>query len=508
MIVSPGFWRCIRGWWRSGYNIEYRDKYMKEDNHITYKADSIIDNLGMSEEEINELMEMHHHDLSDEDYFNVFDKTMDIALSNLHLFANNWRNQIITENVFDAYSCALKLSRVLQLTPGYIFRSCNSLLRERKNIDLSYQQKISEIRSQLETIHFRFSAFFSNEDDTERNLKMSENNKMIKIVLPKLLERTYDFATIQSEKLSQQKTEQKTVLRYKLMNLQAEAGVEDSKIRDIYQIDLETQKEVCVNFLKYIVRQSELIGEHSCLCVDFLQLPCVLIDLLSNLWPSIDIFASMDKYKILAYEEAIETVKKSEELKRIVQTERNTLLFHSGLNNITKEDCEYKIKELRGQINTGLGILYVKFIDNIPMFVTKLREQNASQEEISKLLINIALLDYFEELKKSLSIDLEEHPLAPFIRKSDKVEAILDWLHRAIMGQQQAKDQIAPIKAAMDCKPQAVNSTLPFVVFNSEFHLEVTEGTWNNWIKGYHKAKYADGELDCYISELEEIMKS
>jgi len=102
----------------------------------------------------------------------------------------------------------------------------------------------------------------------------------------------------------------------------------------------------------------------------------------------------------------------------------------------------------------------------------------------------------------------KEHPLSPFIRRSDKVDTILDWLHRAIMGQQQAKDQIAPIKAAMDCKPQAVNSTLPFDVFNSEFQLEVSEGTWNNWIKGHHKAKYADGELDCYISELEEIMKS
>lgn len=101
-----------------------------------------------------------------------------------------------------------------------------------------------------------------------------------------------------------------------------------------------------------------------------------------------------------------------------------------------------------------------------------------------------------------------DHPLAPYIRRGDKVDIILDWLHRAIMVQKSPKEQLAPIKAAMECRPQAVNRSLTFDVFNLEFGLTVSEGTWDNWINGHHGCKFDDSELNDYEEDLSNLMTS
>lgn len=101
-----------------------------------------------------------------------------------------------------------------------------------------------------------------------------------------------------------------------------------------------------------------------------------------------------------------------------------------------------------------------------------------------------------------------DHPLAPYIRRGDKVDIILDWLRRAIMVQSTPKEQLAPIKAAMECHPQAVNRSLTFDVFNQEFGLTVSESSWDNWIKGHHGTKYADSELNDYEEDLSKFMTS
>lgn len=100
----------------------------------------------------------------------------------------------------------------------------------------------------------------------------------------------------------------------------------------------------------------------------------------------------------------------------------------------------------------------------------------------------------------------KEHPIANYIRRGDKVDVIIDWLHRAINGQQTPKEQIAPIKAAMECKPKAVNDTLPFDVFNQEFGLTISKDTWENWTRSYHSRIYTEDELKDYKDELQEIM--
>lgn len=100
----------------------------------------------------------------------------------------------------------------------------------------------------------------------------------------------------------------------------------------------------------------------------------------------------------------------------------------------------------------------------------------------------------------------ESCPMAEYIMREDKVRAVTDWLRRSIVGQPTPKAQLAPLKAAMECRPRAVNSTLPCSVFNKQFGLNVSEVTYKNWILGYHQFKYDASELEDYIAELEEIM--
>lgn len=103
-----------------------------------------------------------------------------------------------------------------------------------------------------------------------------------------------------------------------------------------------------------------------------------------------------------------------------------------------------------------------------------------------------------------------EHPLTPYIRRGDKVTILLDWLHRAVDVQSQPKEQLAPIKAAMECRPQAISYTLPREVFNREFNLNISDDSWKDWIKSYHNKTYIHDDVDelkMYKEELAEIME-
>lgn len=116
---------------------------------------------------------------------------------------------------------------------------------------------------------------------------------------------------------------------------------------------------------------------------------------------------------------------------------------------------------------------------------------------------NVTFNNYYDGKRPTAE---ESCPMAEYIMREEKVVAVIDWLRRSIVGQPTPKAQLAPLKAAMECRPRAVNSTLPCGVFNKQFGLNVSEITYKNWILGYHQFKYDASELEDYIAELEEIM--
>lgn len=98
----------------------------------------------------------------------------------------------------------------------------------------------------------------------------------------------------------------------------------------------------------------------------------------------------------------------------------------------------------------------------------------------------------------------KEHPLAKYVTDKKKVKRIIDWLHKKIEKKKNPKDMLAPIKAALECDPPALNR-ITFKEMNQEFNINCSEETFKNWIFGYRDHKYSKDEIDPYIEELERL---
>lgn len=127
------------------------------------------------------------------------------------------------------------------------------------------------------------------------------------------------------------------------------------------------------------------------------------------------------------------------------------------------------------------------------------------------------LINQFDDVKPILSLDaiqeirdLEDfknnHRFASYIKLESKAVKVRDWIREKIIGEQQKKMQILPVKAAMECKPQVISRDLPKDVYCEEFGLDISGATWDEWIKGYRNKRFNEEELSSYITELQDIV--
>lgn len=94
--------------------------------------------------------------------------------------------------------------------------------------------------------------------------------------------------------------------------------------------------------------------------------------------------------------------------------------------------------------------------------------------------------------------DQSQSPFAKFVMISDKVDEILKCLHQLVGSQSTPKDQLAPIKAAIEYKPRLISDDVTVKDINDEFNLSISAGTFGNWIRGHHGTQYDDEDLKVY----------
>ncbi len=115
-----------------------------------------------------------------------------------------------------------------------------------------------------------------------------------------------------------------------------------------------------------------------------------------------------------------------------------------------------------------------------------------------------------------------------YIKRADKADEIVAFLHREIAIQKNPKDRLAPIKAAMVAEDSdgqiALDENLPYNLLIEEFEefdkskdpkYSLSVDTYKNWIKGNHGCSYIEldergHEIENYytrcISEIEKIL--
>lgn len=91
-----------------------------------------------------------------------------------------------------------------------------------------------------------------------------------------------------------------------------------------------------------------------------------------------------------------------------------------------------------------------------------------------------------------------QSPFAKFVMISDKVDEILKCLHQLVGSQSTPKEQLAPIKAAIEYKPRLISDDVTVQDINDEFKLSISAGTFGNWIRGHHGTAYDAEDLKVY----------
>lgn len=489
------------------------------DYHITYEKDgfmplrfeSIVDGMPpfeLTEDEIQQLMEGTYPQMSDEEFFNHFDAKLKLALDYLSLFLENWEKETVSEMAFESYSCTVKLARVLQLVAEYNRRKSYLIIYGRKENSLSLIDKIKEYFEAMRQVVFRIGALSKN-TNSSLSEKKSDTMKMNMFIIPRLIEKSHiiNATNIKTSNITSD-PKLKNQLRNKIMSYQIDAGFDepdpsyyiDMLIPEAQECNIEDDCRTLLNMM------NDFQNISGCYVLRSVESQNILMWFLGLLLSSIDGLLVHEKWKSQAFDETIEKVKVSDKFKSTLKEETNKILFDTGLQSLTIDDCKRKIAEIKKKMQSGIGNLYIRFRDEIPQFVDELRNGKYSREEIDELFLEISLLDHFQKKLDEYIQYNKEHPIAEYIRRGDKVEVIIDWLHRAIKGKTSPKEQIAPIKAAMNCKPQAVNETLPFDVFIQEFKLSMSKDTWENWTRGYHSCVYTENDLKDYIAELQAIM--
>lgn len=111
-------------------------------------------------------------------------------------------------------------------------------------------------------------------------------------------------------------------------------------------------------------------------------------------------------------------------------------------------------------------------------------------------------IELYMELKESDKEEIHEEqsssPFVKFVMISDKVDEIVRCLHQLVGSQSTPKEQLAPIKAAIEYKPRLISDDVTVKDINDEFNLSISAGTFGNWIRGHHGTQYDDEDLKVY----------
>lgn len=91
-----------------------------------------------------------------------------------------------------------------------------------------------------------------------------------------------------------------------------------------------------------------------------------------------------------------------------------------------------------------------------------------------------------------------ESPLTQYVMLADKVDTIMVCLRRLVGSQSTPKEQLAPIKSAMEYSPRLLSNDITLDAINNEFGLNISDATFGNWIRGHRGYKYDENEFTVY----------
>lgn len=147
-----------------------------------------------------------------------------------------------------------------------------------------------------------------------------------------------------------------------------------------------------------------------------------------------------------------------------------TSCLHDADAENNEIDCDNRIRKVLDVMES--------FADEVSLWVDNYMEQTSGNEQTPELEDKSPLDQY----------------ILLFSRKAD----ILTCLHQLVKSQITPKDQLAPIKAAMEYKPKMLADTITVDVINQEFGLNISEDTFKNWIKGNRGYQYTQDEILSY----------
>lgn len=100
------------------------------------------------------------------------------------------------------------------------------------------------------------------------------------------------------------------------------------------------------------------------------------------------------------------------------------------------------------------------------------------------------------------------HPLAPYVYLGNKAKAVITWLKNEVNTEAKAREQLAPIRAAIDYS--VIRKDAQFETFKKELGLTVSEESFKNWVRGSRPKEfvYEDTELSGYYDQIRDFMQS
>lgn len=153
---------------------------------------------------------------------------------------------------------------------------------------------------------------------------------------------------------------------------------------------------------------------------------------------------------------------------------------------------------------SGLKVEWVNFLEsNIDMSI---KNQYYTDKELAEIEQDIT--EENEATDDREQYDSALHPMAVYVKRADKAEGIIECMRHFVNGQSSSlpKDLLAPLKAAIDCKPRAVLTSVTLDAYNREFSLDIKEETFKSWIKGNRGTRYEEDDLRDFMDEYERIM--
>lgn len=129
---------------------------------------------------------------------------------------------------------------------------------------------------------------------------------------------------------------------------------------------------------------------------------------------------------------------------------------------------------------------------------TFIEKQIVEKQVVEKMYVQNQSIESQKPQSDSPAINMQDHPLWKYIVLNEKGQIIIECLTSLVKSRTHPKDQLAPIKAAMEYKPMLLSQDITIESINNEFGLQISQDTFNNWIKGYHNCKYDDSELEVF----------